>query len=461
MKKPKQKFAFGIDFQESILQYIVCNRKGYSIINLIQDSYFTLLPHQFIAFTIKKYAKKKKRIPGKVTLKEYLRQLYNNKAYQKYLTPEMRQEVDEVTERIYKGIPKDGDDIQEECVKFAQYVELQSVLENADTEDYTQYSNLQKKIQGAISIGKNIDGHKGIRLIKDVQTRILNRDSEGDVFVTPYWQLNRSQNGGGIKKHSLIMFMGKAKRFKTGTLINFAIACLRRRKKGLYIDMENGEDELATRADQSLLKLSQKKLKSGEFDKKLAKAIRQYARIGAELVIRRLPGGSTMADVQNIMDEYKLDDGLIFDFVVVDYGDLAGAISGKSDDNERISDVYLDMKNLALVNDLDFIATASHVNRPASKREATVYVAEDVAKCIEKVRHLDLCIGIQESPEETEAGILRWEIVDQRNGPKSYSMYFWVNIEAQKLWEFTKAEVNEIRNQTEEHEKRREASKDV
>lgn len=86
MKKPKQKFAFGIDFQESILQYIACDRKGYSIINLIQDSYFTLLPHQFIAFTLKKYAKKKKRIPGQVTLKEYLRQLYNNKDYQKYLT---------------------------------------------------------------------------------------------------------------------------------------------------------------------------------------------------------------------------------------------------------------------------------------------------------------------------------------------------------------------------------------
>jgi hypothetical protein len=68
---------------------------------------------------------------------------------------------------------------------------------------------------------------------------------------------------------------------------------------------------------------------------------------------------------------------------------------------------------------------------------------------------------VQESPEETEAGILRWQIVDQRNGPKDFGMYFWVNIETQKLREFTKAEVNEIRNQTEEHEKRREAAKDV
>ena len=458
-KKLKEKFAFGIDFQETILQYTVTDRYGYKALNLYQDSYFTLLTHQFIAFCLKRYFKAKKRIPGKVVLKEQLRQLYNHKDYASNLTPELRTEIDNLVDKLYTSLPKDSDDILEECIRFAQYVELKNELENVDINDYTNYSTLHKKIQKAINTGNSLHKKKGLRLIQDVEERLANRTADIELFHSPFWQLNRSQNSGGIKTGALIMFMSEAKRFKTGTMVNFCLACLKRRKKGIYFDLENGQDELATRSDQSLLKATQKELQQGQLDQRLLKQIRKYKRIGAELVIIRMPALTTTCDdLQRVIDDYKLEEGLVFDFGVVDYGDLLGSISGKQDDTERISDAYLDIKNLALVNNWDFVLTASHVKREAVKRRNSVYLAGDVAKCIDKIRHLDICIGLQEDEEEIANGVMRWEIVEQRDGPHHFTMWFWVDIERQKLKEFTREEIKNLKTQIDPEERKKAAS---
>lgn len=461
-KKTKEKFEFGLDFQETILQYTVTDKYGYKALAFYQDSYFALLTHQFIAFALKRYFKAKKRLPGKIVLKENLRQLYNHKDFVKHLSPELKSDIDTLVDKLYTSLPKDSEDILAECVKFAQYVELKHELETADITDFSNYSTIHKKIQKAISIGSNLTTKKGLKLVGDVEQRIANRHSQIEYFSSPYWQLNRSQNSGGIKKGAMIMFMSEAKRFKTGTMINFCLGCLSRRKKGLYIDLENGQDELATRSDQSLLKSTQKEIQRGEMDQRLLKQIRKYKRLGAELVILRMPARTTTCDdIQKVIDDFKMEDGLVFDFGVIDFGDLLGSISGKEDDTERISDAFLDMKNLALYNDWDFILTASHVQRPALKRRGTRYLANDVAKCIDKIRYLDICIGLQEDESEMEQGVMRWEIVDQRDGPPQFTMWFWVDIERQTLKEFTKEQIKKLRDEEGDMEERRKSTKDI
>ena len=121
-----------------------------------------------------------------------------------------------------------------------------------------------------------------------------------------------------------------------------------------------------------------------------------------------------------------------------------GAISGKKDDTERISDVYLDLKNLAVENDLDYIITASHVKRDKDtlKRRSTKYMSSDVAKSIDKTRHCDMILGLQENDEEKESGVMRIEIVDQRDGTEG-SCLFWIDIAKQYAKEFTKEQVKE------------------
>lgn len=460
-KRPASKFDFGVDFQEHILQYIASDSKGYTLLDLISDEYFGLLTHQFVAFAIKKYYRKKKRVPGYVALGEYIRQLYTHRDYKQYSTLEFQEDIAILLKKLYSGVPRDSDDIVEEVVKFAQYTELKNELDNVDLNDFHQYGDLQKRIQKAITIGSQLKGEESLFFIRDAPARAASRALEEEVFYSPYWQLNRSQDSGGLKKNCLIMFMSQPKRFKTGCLLNLSKACLARKKKGLYIDLENGQNQLGTRLDQGVIGKSKKELLRGEFDKQLLKQLRKYKRFGSELVIRRLPAGSTTLDFQKLVDKLKLENGITIDFCIVDYGDLMGALSGKVDDTERISDAYLDLKNFGEHNNLDFIATASHVKREAAKRRTTKYVAEDVAKCIDKIRHVDICIGLQEDEAEKEQGVLRWEIIEQRDGPPEYTMYFWVDIPTQRLTEFTREQVAKLKTEIEDIEKRRNSSKDV
>lgn len=461
-KRNKEKFSFGIDFQESILQFIASDKTGYKALSLFDDTYFTLLSHQFVAFGIMQYFKKKKRIPGKVVFREHLRQLYSHRNFRNYITPDLQEEVTQLVERIFDKPPRDAEDIFEECIKFAQYKSLKTELENIDVTDFANYDSVAKKIKSAISIGNSFKEDKAIFLIAGAQERMISRANKSDIVPTPFWQWDASLNSRGFGKGDLVMIMAKPKRFKTGVLINMARYRLRQKKKVLFIDLENGQMEVATRADQSATGLTQVDILSGDHDARVLKQLRKYRRLGAELVIRRLPAlETTCDDIQKLADELRAEYGIVFDECYIDYGDLLGSNSGKKDDTERISDAYLDMKNLALRNNWDCIITASHVKREAEKRESSIYLANDVAKCIDKIRHIDIVLGLQEDEGEKEAGVMRLVVVEQRNGPRDYPMYFWVDIEKQTLKEFSHKEVKAYKDQAHNLEERKAATKDI
>jgi hypothetical protein len=72
-KKNRNKFEFGTDFQELILQYTVTDPKGFKALELYDDTYFVLIPHSIIALALKRYYKKHKNIPEESYLREFLR----------------------------------------------------------------------------------------------------------------------------------------------------------------------------------------------------------------------------------------------------------------------------------------------------------------------------------------------------------------------------------------------------
>lgn len=462
-KTTNQKFQFGTDFQSHILQYTISNKYGYKILHYFKDDYFTLISHQFVAFALHRYFKKKKRLPQKVAFKEYTRQLYTHKDYNQYLTKDIREDIKQTVEDMYSGPVPDSDDIVEQCIQFARYVGFKEELENIDINDYSAYEQASARIKNSISIGRELDDKTGIFLVAKAQERLIDRINNEDSNPTPFWQWNASLNSNGLGKGDLVMLMAKPKRFKTGALLNIAKGYMRMRKKVLYIDLENGEQELSTRTDQSLLKKTQNEILSGDLDAKLLKHLRKLKRLGAELYIKRMPALKTNCDdIQKVVDEVKEEYGIHFDVAIVDYGDLLGSISGKRDDTERISDAYLDMKNLALYNEWEAIITASHVTRAAEKREGTKYVANDVAKCIDKIRHLDVCLGLQETEDEKLNGVMRFEVIEQRNGPQNYPMFFWVDIATQNMKELTRKERDKVFKHLDEvHEKQKEVKSDV
>lgn len=443
-KKKKEKFPFGIDFQEMILHLIISDKKlGYKVLNLIEDSYFEIIPHQVIAYVIKRYYKKKKRVPSKTLFSEELRSLYSGREGVSSMVIENlldhdKTQIQNLVERLYTTEVNDSDEVLDRVVKFSRYISLKSEIEEADLLNFTSYDKLSKKIQKAINVGSNIDGNDGTFLVRGAKERAYHRDDDNK-FPTPFRQMNNTLNGGGLNEGNLVVILAEAKRFKTGILLNIALGYMRRKKKIIIFDLENGEKALTTRSEQSLIKSTQEGITSGSMDSKLSKLLRKYKRLGAELVIKRFPSGTTVDTMDAYLDELHQKYGITFDIAIFDYGDLLGATTGRVEEDKKISDAYLDMKNFAERRKLEGVFTASHVKREASKRKGTKYEANDVAKSIEKIRHADCIWGLQESDEEKEGGVMRIEVIDQRDG-KLGNCLLWVDIAKQSVKEFSQSE---------------------
>lgn len=453
-KQKTDKFKFGIDFQELILQYIVTDQMGFKILSFIEDSYFSILYHQIIIYALKKYYKKHKKIPEEPYLREHLRSLYErDRTFNTKLIKDDREQVSQLVKKIYQGPVAEPTEIVNKCVDFARYVKFKEELENVDIENFDSYEQAIGNLKAANNIGIDLQKDYGIFIVSGMKDRAYKRNSSHLINPTPFNQLNKLLNSGGLTRGSVICFMGKEKRFKTGMLINTAAGYLRMRKKVFYADFENGAAAISTRTEQSMTKQTQEVITSEAWEEKLLKLMRKYARLGSEMVIKRFSAltDSTTA-VDKWLDELERDFGFIPDVGIFDYGVLMASTTGKTDEVGRVSDAFLDIKNLAEVRKLEAVYTAAHITREGDKHTAYKYVSTDIAKCIDIPRHVDAVLGLQENDEEEEAGVIRVEVIEQRNGMREGKALFWVDIPRQKATEFTKSEIADYKEQAGERE---------
>jgi hypothetical protein len=443
------RFAFDIEFQEEILRFTVTDKKeGFKALLLYKEHYFSLIEHQAIAKALKDFYRKKKTVPSKAVLKEGLRSLYVHRDYVQLILPEDKKRITSLVDSLYSRNAKDGETILEECIKFARYTELKDVVEKLDVTDYSQYDSLQRKIKHAINVGVDLNQEKGSFIVNDHGLRFRKRHLREPGYPTPFRQLNHLFDLGGLTTGQIVVVLAKEKKFKTATMVNLALGYLKMKKRVVYFDLENGEEALGMRVDQSLLDKSKKEIASGEYDKKLAKLFRKYKRLGIELVIKRMPAYRTTADdLQKFIDDYYAEFGLKFEQCFIDYVGLMAALSGKKDDTERISDAYVDIKNFAEFNRFESLWTSNHTTREGNKREGTKYLSTDTAKCLDIARHIDVMVGLNQNEQEKQAGVMRMEMIEQRNGPQDGQCFFWINMPNQKIREFNHKEVEEYQHQ--------------
>ena len=217
------------------------------------------------------------------------------------------------------------------------------------------------------------------------------------------------------------------------------------KKKILVIDFENGTDNYMSRFEQSIMGINKEQLLSGDYDIQIQKRFRKYKRLGGEVVVLRLPAMITSRnDLQSHIDTLYRDFGFKAEYLIVDYAAKMASITKRDDDTKRISDVYIELNNLALRNDIIHIWTANHVTREGVKlREKTRYVGSDIALCIDIVRHAQAIFGLNRSTDEEEAGYLRMEIVSQRDGLPSGRAVFRSSDDTQRIIELSSSERKE------------------
>src|SRR5699024_5039496 len=124
-----------------------------------------------------------------------------------------------------------------------------------------------------------------LMMVNGTVRRQLMRKIDPDIVPTPYWQLNKLSNANGYSRGSIFVLLDKPKAKKTFALINIARGYLAMKKNVLYIDTENGKNQIMERMIQSTLNKTKKDIMSGEFDKMEQKHMRKYKRLGVEFIV--------------------------------------------------------------------------------------------------------------------------------------------------------------------------------
>jgi len=328
MSNSKNKFEFTEEYQWDLLRYTAQDKNGERALVKYNDDYFTLVEHQVIAFGLKNYHTKEKRIPGETMLREYIVRLLNSKQYVDLVTKSEQKNIIDLISTLYNKPVIDGDKVYEKCKEFSSYVKLKAVLENLDINDYNSYNKYSKQVSESIVDEDEVEDVRSSLLLEDIKARQFKRQEIKTVFPTPIKQINQMTNAGGYEMASILVLLDKQKKGKTTTLANIARGYLKMKKKILIVDLENGQDNIFSRLEQSIMRLTKKELLSGEFDDKVQKRLRKYKRLGGEIAVIRLPALVTTADsIQVEMDLIYRETGIKFDVVIVDYMAKMGDIS--------------------------------------------------------------------------------------------------------------------------------------
>ena len=446
MRKQKLKFSFTIEFQLEILRFMIQDKEGGLIMDKVKPSYLVLIEHSIIAEGLSKYYKKEGKIPSENVLKEIIKELLSTKNYVDLVTRDDIPHIWSILKDLYHNPLKDREFIQEKIYEFSTYAKMKKLNESFDLENFNQYDTYSKKIDKILQDAKPKQKDEPIYLIKDTATRQFLRQAEPDVIPSPFWQLNHLTNAGGFSSGSVLVLLDKPKAKKTFMLVNIARGYLRMKKSVLYIDTENGKNQIMDRFIQGSINKTKKELYSGEYDKMEQRHIRKLSRFGVELIIDRVP--AMITDCNYIRDEIdKLrSQGINIKVVVIDYLAKMASINNDEDDLERISNAYIDAQNLALEENLDCIWTANHIKRSGESHRETKYDENDIAKCVDIIRHSEGIYGLNATKQEEDDNIQRLEIVDQRDGKPSGRALFHINVETQRATEFTRAQRKEYDN---------------
>ena len=433
------KFTFSIEFQLEVLRFLIQGKESLLYISKIKPGYFTLIEHSILVEALIKFVKKYQRIPSEVLMIEQVKTLLEGKDYTDLVTKEDIPNIHKLISELYNKPLKDVDIVLENIHKFIAYIELKALNESMDFSDYNSYEIYQAKLTKILQNSKPQKKDEPLLMVSGTAMRQLMRKVDPDIVPTPFWQLNKLGNGDGYPKNSLFVLIDRPKRRKTFALINIARGYLAMKKNVLYIDTENGKNQLMDRMIQSTLNKTKREMLTGDYDKMEQRHMRKYKRLGVEFIVERVP--ATIADcntIKNLVRKLESEKGIKVHVIMIDYAAKLASISRDKDDVERINNVYIDIDNMGDELGLDAIWTAQHVTREGAKHQETRYEDNDIASAISIIRNAKCVMGLNSTQDEEEHNIMRMEVVVQRDGVPTGRVMFNMDPERQRMKEFSK-----------------------
>ena len=388
---------------------------------------------------LNKFVRKYSKIPSEPLLIEFCKNLLEGKDYVDLVTKEDIPNINKVIKNLYSVPLKDQDVIQENIYKFTAYIEMKALNESMDFSNFNLYEDYQAKVANIIRNSKPSKDEEPLLMVKDTTRRQLMRRISPNIIPTPYWQLNALSNANGYPKNSIFVLLDRPKAKKTFGLINIARGYLSMKKNVLYIDTENGKNNIMERMVQSTLNKTKLDLLSGDYDKMEQRHMRKYKRLKVEFIVERVP--ALVADVNTIKGivqkiENELD--IKINVLCIDYAAKLASLGRDKEDISRINNVYIELDNLGDELGLDAIWTAQHITREGAKHKATKYEDNDIASAISIIRNAQCILGLNATDEEEEHNIQRLEVVVQRDGKPHGRCLFNIDADRQRWKEFSR-----------------------
>lgn len=285
-------------------------------------------------------------------------------------------------------------------------------------------SGLVKQLQEDVNFSLNTT--IGLNATKDAQ-EVIDRLSQVHTAVPSAFDALRYLTGtptrsGGYMRKALSLYQGQPGSGKSIVLCNEAAFAYQKGYNVLYITLELAEEYILQRIYSAITDIDYQKIpeSSAEEITRLFKEKREKDASVGNIFVKFLPGStSTTLDIDNIINEIKITEGVTLDLVVVDYLGLLKPVKRKDMNFAHSlytvgSDVASQLRDLAVMHAVA-VLSATQVTRegydsndPSMKQTAGSAGVNDTA---------DLIIRLTQDPDLKHLTLFLCFIIKNRFGP--------------------------------------------
>lgn len=268
------------------------------------------------------------------------------------------------------------------------------------------YGLIEQKIKEALGVQFVVK--IGTDFFSNAKDRYKSYIEKEDVIPTDIEKLNKLL-GGGFRRKSLTVFMGRVNIGKSLILCHLASCLLQQGLNVLYLSAEMSENMIGKRIDSNLMDIPMDELGTSlkkEFYVSKLKEIQNKTK--GKLIIKEYPTSSAnMNHVRSLLNEIRIKKGYTPDVIILDYLNiftstrLSGAASANS--YNYVKSIAEEVRALGVEFNAAMVS-ATQVNRGAFKSSAEELDMTATSESIGLPATVDSLIGINQSEDMFKAG---------------------------------------------------------
>lgn len=430
--EPAPSYEFDAEFQQKIAALLVRDTPFAQLTDgLIKPDYFESSGLAALVSVTNRYFEKYKKAPGD---KVILASLLKDAVREKTLPVELVRLAIGAVPKLFDTDVSDRDYVADQCATFARHQAVtRAVLDSVALIEKRDFDAIGTMVRKAIDTGVSTAGNAyDYGAMREARTKIRKDRAAGILkptgITTGFKVLDDCLYHKGWGRRELAVLMGGAKAGKSMGMISFGINAIAAGYRTLYVTLEVASEIIAERIDANVAERAMFEL--GAHIHEVDEKVEAFMAKAAPFIIHEYPTGTMRcSDLRRLIEHYKAQ-GIIFDFVIVDYADLMAPERATDNVQENSKSIYVNLRGLAMQEGFACL-TATQTNREGAKK--AVALATDVAEDFNKIRIADVVISINKTEEERALNQARLHFAASRNQRSGFTLKVEQNIDQAKF----------------------------